>query len=572
MNRYAIGALMMMGLVAACAEYRRPPRPQAQIGVDAGADGGAGGSGGPCGLATESDAPVEPALAPPPITGGHLAAVGDGTWVAGDPDRGLLWHLDGTGVLAQIPFSREDWIGRVAVSGRKAWVVLRRAGVLAEVDLDTRIVTRRETCVEPRALLIRGGDAPLVGCADGTIESFDAAGVPTVFLQSPLLDDLRDLEFDGSRLLASTFRTAQVFEVTTAGVFPLLTVRGDASSVPRVGWRLRQGVLTAQDQTTTVVPIAQCSAYGGVDAPSVVTSALYSVDGARLTRLETLSDAVLPVDVVRTPSAFFVASAGSQSVVRVVPDGGTSTIALPGMPTSVAADDGTVAVFVREPAQLILLGEDGALRSAQLLGASSVASTGHHLFHRSTTARIACASCHPEAGEDGHVWSLAAHPRRTPTLRGGFSSTAPFHWGGEERDMSVLMANVLTGRMAGPLQSAARTASLVSWLDAQPALRTPRVDLSAAERGRALFESEAVGCASCHAGAQGTNNETVDVGTGGAFQVPRLVELSWRTHLLHDGSLLRLEDRLREQRDSHGRLSALSEAERGDLLAYLRSR
>jgi hypothetical protein len=54
--------------------------------------------------------------------------------------------------------------------------------------------------------------------------------------------------------------------------------------------------------------------------------------------------------------------------------------------------------------------------------------TGHMVFHSTTDAGIACASCHPEAGDDGHVWSFAGlGPRRTQNLRGGILGTEPFH-------------------------------------------------------------------------------------------------------------------------------------------------
>ena len=53
-------------------------------------------------------------------------------------------------------------------------------------------------------------------------------------------------------------------------------------------------------------------------------------------------------------------------------------------------------------------------------------------------------------------------------------------------------------------------------------------------RGRALFQDARVGCASCHGGSMGTNNQTMDVGTGAAFQVPALRGLAWRAPLMHD--------------------------------------
>lgn len=206
------------------------------------------------------------------------------------------------------------------------------------------------------------------------------------------------------------------------------------------------------------------------------------------------------------------------------------------------------------------------------MNAGSVFSTGHDVFHRATPKGIACASCHPEAGEDGHVWQFAEGARRTPSLRGGLAGTAPFHWSGDLADMSTLMRNVMNARMGGASQSAARTDALLGWLDAQPALRAPPVNAEAAARGQALFESSETGCAACHAGPLGTNNTTVDVGTGGPFQVPRLAELAWRAPFLHDGSLPGLDARVLPVTDQHGKLSHLDATGRADLLEYLRTR
>jgi cytochrome c peroxidase len=60
-------------------------------------------------------------------------------------------------------------------------------------------------------------------------------------------------------------------------------------------------------------------------------------------------------------------------------------------------------------------------------------------------------------------------------------------------------------------------------------------DPAAIARGKQLFESSSVGCATCHRGAALTNNLTVDVGTGGHFQVPSLLGLALRSPFMHDG-------------------------------------
>ena len=553
--------------------------------ANAASTGGVGGAGGSrsCNGLSEDAAPIESSQPPPAITGGSLAVMPDGTWVAADADRAMVWHVGAEGVLGRYPLRSGDGPGRVLAMGPRAFIVLRGASQLAELDLERHVLSRWDTCTEPRGLAVRGEEL-LVGCATGRIEAV-SPGTPerrAVVLDDARLGDLRDLTFDGSRLLVSTFRNAQVFEVAAGAAPRILNAppsAPDASQrtfVPRVAWRMRGGVLVAQQELNSgLPPFFTCNAYysppAGFDT-GVVTTTLFRVAGD-VRAFATVPGAVVPVDVAEREGVFVIASAGTNALVRVdTIDKTQVTWSLPGQPTGVAFSGETLGVFLREPASLLTFSLEGQLLSNVSMNAGSVFSTGHDVFHRATPKGIACASCHPEAGEDGHVWQFAEGARRTPSLRGGLAGTAPFHWSGDLADMSELMRNVMNARMGGASQSAARTDALLGWLDAQPALRAPPVNAEAAARGRALFESSETGCASCHAGALGTNNTTVDVGTGGPFQVPRLAELAWRAPFLHDGSLPRLDARVLPSTDQHGRLSHLDATGRADLLEYLRTR
>ncbi len=62
-------------------------------------------------------------------------------------------------------------------------------------------------------------------------------------------------------------------------------------------------------------------------------------------------------------------------------------------------------------------------------------------------------------------------------------------------------------------------------------------------RRGSCFHRGDVQCSTCHNGAKLTNNQPMDVGTGGAFQVPPLVGVGWRTPLMHDGCATTLADR-----------------------------
>jgi mono/diheme cytochrome c family protein len=233
---------------------------------------------------------------------------------------------------------------------------------------------------------------------------------------------------------------------------------------------------------------------------------------------------------------------------------------------------GRLVVQSREPARLeIVTHRGGTIR----LSEESRYDTGHAVFHAATSFGLACASCHPEGGEDGRTWRFnGLGLRRTQSLRGGISGTAPFHWDGEMQDFGQLMDQVFTGRMGGPVLAAGHVQALSGWIDKLPALPalTPG-DAPAAARGRALFNDARLGCASCHGGPLSTNNQTVSVGTGQPLQVPSLRGVGWRAPYMHTGCAPTLTERFDPGcgGDQHGMTSALDRAQIQDLAAFLES-
>ncbi len=203
--------------------------------------------------------------------------------------------------------------------------------------------------------------------------------------------------------------------------------------------------------------------------------------------------------------------------------------------------------------------------------------TGHDIFHGVTNSGAACASCHPEGGDDGHTWQFGdAAPVRTQTVRGHMLDTAPFHWEGNLDTFSALLIEVWSHRMSGARLPSVAEDALYSWLDAVDAPPRPRGDADAIARGRALFDSSDVGCIDCHSGPSHTDGETVDVGTGGSFQVPVLTGVAFHAPYLHSGCATTLRDRFTGDPactggDEHGRTSHLESSEIDDLVAYLGS-
>jgi hypothetical protein len=238
---------------------------------------------------------------------------------------------------------------------------------------------------------------------------------------------------------------------------------------------------------------------------------------------------------------------------------------------------GRVLMQRRRPAALVVDNRDYV--DTIYLPAEEALDPGNDLFHVFTPSGIACASCHPEGGDDGHVWDFAMTRRRTQPLLGGLLGTAPFHWSGDQPDMGAIMTSALEERMgARGTVTPSSVAEMSAWLDSLPAPRGLTRDSEVVARGRVLFEDATVGCAGCHSGPQLTDSRTVDVGTGAAFQVPSLLGVAHRAPWLHDGCATTLEAVLDGTCQAagapvgaHGDVSGLDASALADLIAYVES-
>ncbi|HEX9103370.1 MAG TPA: cytochrome c, partial [Polyangia bacterium] len=340
---------------------------------------------------------------------------------------------------------------------------------------------------------------------------------------------------------------------------------------------------------------------GGGGCGGIVESALTIINPSSLSMSAMgVAEAVLPVDLsfspktgtyallsagnAHTPTLGQVHRIGGQIVVPGSPDMGPGSgggggcisdaaVPMDGEAIALAYDaSDRLWVQTREPAKLQLVDAPG---TTVTLSTASRADTAWAVFHSNSSASVACASCHPEGGEDGRVWQFdKIGPRRTQSLRGHVGGTEPFHWGGDLPTFDALVGEVYLRRMAGPPLAPDQEQALFAWINAIPTLpQSPPADAAAVTRGKALFEDTAhAACSSCHSGAELTNNATVDVGTGGKFQVPRLVGVGWRAPFLHDGCAATLTDRFTScggTTDLHGVTSGLTAAQVADLVAYL---
>jgi hypothetical protein len=571
---------------------------------------------------------VSASVPPRPVSGGTLLVLHDGSAaVASDPDRDVVYVVDAKTrtVRATAALWAGDEPGRlVEDAAGLVHVALRRGGAVVTIDPTTGLIKQRQAvCATPRGLAYEpSSDLVHVACAEGTLVSLRAGG-GGVFRSVTLPRDLRDVVVTGAgKLLVSTFKTADVLAVDATGAVTstarpprrqgLSSFTGQPRTLsPAVAWRMVAVgdsdalLLHQRGLDDTVVPAPGGYSSGkGCDGIVESTATVISPNASPPTSAA-LGFVTLAVDVAVSPDGqtMAVAAAGNThaplaSIVQMpiasltqnaggcmfggppppVPPGmnGAAPNATPPAPpptgqvVSVAyAANGTLFAQLRDPAALWTSDGQGLIS----LSTEPTTDTGHELFHVDAGGGIACASCHPEGGEDGRTWNFAClGPRRTQALRGGLSGTEPFHWDGDMRNFTDLVQAVFVGRMSGPQPSPDQTAAMLHWLDSIPELPNPPPTApTAVERGRTLFNSASVGCSACHAGPHLTNNATVDVGTGMLVQVPSLRGVGWRAPFLHNGCAPTLADRFGScgGGDKHGHTSQLQTADIADLTAYL---
>ena len=571
---------------------------------------GKGGSG-PVMIPEFTEPVVVADVPPPPISGGTLLVSSVERWAAvSDPDHDqlVIVDLDEKAVTATIALEPGDEPGRLVEDGAgKLHVVLRRGGGIATVDPTAgTLLERRAVCAYPRGLAYDAtSDSLLVACAEGLLVSLPAAGGAAT--RNFALDrDLRDVVVENGNVWVSSFRRADVLLLDAQGQLvqrftpPILKDidLGEALSSPNVAWRMvadpSGGVLVVHQRSQQGEIFIEPGGYGSGTCGGIVETAVTHFEAGAQPETSTLGfPSALTVDVAADGDELLFASAGampngelggffpaitslsrgqllmsSDPMFNGCTEGDPGTSVDEGQAVAVAYDDGVSVIQLREPSTLVV----GT--TFVTLPGDSRADTGHLLFHAATSVGLACASCHPEGREDGHTWNFSeVGPRRTQSIGGMLTGTEPFHWGGDEPTFGAIVKDVMTGRMAGPEFSTDHANALFNWIESIPAWSTPAsADATAVERGKTLFESESVACATCHAGESLTDNRTYEVGTGAAVQVPSLRGVVWRAPYIHNGCAQTLADRFGEcGGDKHGDVSALTDAELGDLLAYLES-
>lgn len=224
---------------------------------------------------------------------------------------------------------------------------------------------------------------------------------------------------------------------------------------------------------------------------------------------------------------------------------------------------------------------------------SASARAGRKIFydasntHVTPSGVVACATCHPGGADDGLIWfiettNIPLKRRRTPALWNAHTTTAPFHWNGQYATMDDLAEATITDLMAGD-GLLVDLPSVQAYIDeiVQPPV-APAGDANAIARGKTLFDSADTQCATCHSGADFTDDQLhaavlnpMSLTSDDSFSTantPALHGLFLRAPYFHDGRSASLGDLLtRTDASAHGKTSQLSASDVSDLVAYLNS-
>jgi mono/diheme cytochrome c family protein len=564
-------------------------------------------------------------VVPPPVMGGGLLVTADDAFaVISDPDRDLVHVVDLKQAVEVHAISVEPgdlpWRSVEDAAGR-VHVVVRGGGAIVTIaPSEGEIVARHAVCADPRGIgLLEDGVTLVVACAGGELVTLSGED-GTVIEREDLGPDLRDVVVLDGEPWVTRFRAAKIGpagEAWLAGSpvmqedFPFSTQPGTAELHPNTAWRTlalpdgRWAMLhqLSTDRSLDVDPEDDVTsggsedggsgggAYGGGDDIDDIADPCSSVVQTAITVGDRHGGTVSSGAIDRTVLAVDVAASAVTTQVAIASGSGLAVVSLSDFEPHVEAPctepierplvegdfiavafagDGRLYAFSRQPAELWridLLTDD--TRRMPLTGPKRL-DTGHAIFHRDAGFGIACASCHPEGGDDGRVWQFSPiGPRHTPALDVGLFGTEPFHWAGEHETMGGLLDEVHARRMGAAPQSEERQHAFERFLFAMPVPAPVRTPDDASTRGRTVFE--ALGCATCHAGTALTTNETVEIGASVPLQIPTLSAIASHPPYMHDGRARDLHEAVWDMLARTRPRAEPTTQEIDDLVSYLRT-
>ncbi len=539
----------------------------------------------------------------------------------GDKPEGVTWI--GNGPLAAVTVYRDDLVvfldadkgtvaGKLAVAdepygivaskdGSRAWVTHEYPGIVSEIDPKSRKVLREiKVGAHVRGLALAPDERRLYVTEfhTATLHAVDlAAGKVVDTWKGHSANNLcRHVAVHPRRPKAYLSHVRSRVDVIDGGgsIFPHLTIYD----------------LVPPNDTKRHTSIA-LDTYNGVYVTTNAWESALSPDASRLYTVYAGTDDMNVSQVIDDdyreiePIGLPVQLGKNPRAVRVSPDGKTVYVA--------NTLDFAVAVYNAETRRLAATIKVCAPPKTPEWVRGKVLFTSAK-YPMSARRWVACSSCHPDGHGDARVWQNPEGARKTPALF-GLAHTHPIHWSAdrdEVQDFEYTIRSRLMrgpGLVRGPVKGkdgfkpveldevmAGRSADLDALaiytnsfeFTLSPHAPAPGKLSEKAERGKRLFLSEKVGCATCHGGPYYTDSTLTkpfkvhDVGTGGddprekmgpRYDTPTLLGVYRTAQYLHHGRAKTLHDVLTSQNkgDKHGRTSHLKEAEVDDLVEFLKS-
>jgi DNA-binding beta-propeller fold protein YncE len=551
------------------------------------------------------------------LTGSRIAALPDGALVI-DADSGNLIRVDHDGKrVAQLAIGTNPGLLTYDPIGKLAYVADRGGNRIAVVEVGEALGIKRSvtTPVEPYAVALSPDRKTVLvtTIADRALVAFDTeTGNPR--WRTALAREPRGLAVspDGTRALVAYLATGTVdqidlVETHAAEHVALATQATGVRTGTRDSFARGSFAVTFMGEHEAVVPfqretpvqtsegMERTGSYGGGFEPPITHQlAFLGFDRGR-TRQTSATIAQHQPRALAWDSAhdaLYVAGLGTDSILQIkhasqisISGGPSSSLASGGAcgPDGLAVDsDGSVLVWCAfsRRVERVSFTTGTTIAAGPTLVPSAMTDKQHDgyvLFHTaaravSQNAAMACASCHPDGRADGLSWRIEKRELQTPLLAGRLVGTHPFKWDGGDPTLRDSLASTMK-RLGGTGLSKDQTDALAAYLEALPAPRTPTRDPEMVARGKQLFDSAELGCASCHDGAAYTDRETHKLGsrTLPEADTPSLIGLAASAPYYHDGSAVTLEALLRDRGAVHGmaETAKLSDAQVKDLTAYL---
>jgi DNA-binding beta-propeller fold protein YncE len=550
------------------------------------------------------------------LTSSRIAALPDGALVI-DADSGNLFRTDRAGKrVAQLAIGGNA--GQLAYdpAGKLAYVADRTGNRIAVVEVGDALTVKRviTTPVEPFGVALSPDRKTVMvtAIADRALVAYDAETGKERW-RTALGREPRGLAVspDGTRALVAYLATGTVDEIDlleTHGADHVALAIDGTSRRGTTGSTFARGAFAVTFmgdheavipfQRETPVQIANGSentgSYGGGFEPPITHQlAFLGFERGRTQQVTATIGQHQPRALAwdGAHDALYVAGLGTDSIMQIknasqvsIALGATQQLQSCGPDGLAIADDGSVLVWCAFARRVdrVEIAKETKIAAGQTLGPSSMTDKQHQgyvLFHTAQRAvsqngALACASCHPDGRADGLSWRIDKRELQTPLLAGRLVGTHPFKWDGGDPTLRDSLTSTMK-RLGGTGLDKGQTDALAAYLENLSAPRTPTLDAGAVARGKQLFDSAELGCASCHEGKAYTDREKHKLGskTLPEADTPSLIGLAASAPYYHDGSAVTLEAVIRDRGEVHGMADStkLTDAQVTDLTAYLQS-